>query len=365
MPRKLSSIYRKRRKSSFALNKKRPVESEFFELPPELRNYIYVLALAHPAENVYMSWTPGRSRKIRKPEITLGDSEVPLNCLKYVNRQLRQETKGLEIMVNPIIFVESRTQAAIKRVSLEEEPAAKEKTMFLWLRNNIKQVVDLFTFCACNPQTTVNLRVPWLEIIDHKVSNEYKAYLFVGIGIILTLMFRREDINFIAPHFGDDTSAACHRLSRKMLKGHRDTNLTLRSRATNLRFFPREVDWDPDEFRSCKINYNGMLFGSAVNRGSLSYAQQQDLEARLKHIKDNATAAGITIVMPKPKLRQPVDRGMANLQDIDEGKRIEVCPAELRSDAPHLCDNLYCKNRKLHRCHLNQRLEKPLPRRNM
>ncbi|KAH7075094.1 hypothetical protein FB567DRAFT_610612 [Paraphoma chrysanthemicola] len=94
-------------------------------------------------------------------------------------------------------------------------------------------------------------------------------------------------------------------------------------------------------------------------------AKQQDLEAQLKHIKDNATAAGATILMPKPKVRKPVDRGMENLKGVDERKRTEVCPPELHPDTPHLCNNQSCKNRKLHRGHLNDRLKKPLPRRSM
>ncbi|KAH7075093.1 hypothetical protein FB567DRAFT_183425 [Paraphoma chrysanthemicola] len=267
---KLTPKYRGRRKRATTSPKERLVDSKFFELPPELRNYIYELVLAHPAENVYMSWTPGKSRKTQKPEITLRDSKAPLNYLKYVNRQLRQETKGFEIMVNPIVFAASRNEIAIKRffefttccsnaklkwlrrVVIEAEILRQNEDSYDWARRRVDSILDLFMFCANNAQTQVMLYVPEFEIICSKPAwpGQYISYAFLGLGFALARAYRGQDLTYLAPEFLDDSSNAYERLAGKMLRRHRAAIAEFHGRTDNLRFMPRVVDWDPDAFRA-------------------------------------------------------------------------------------------------------------------
>jgi hypothetical protein len=97
-------------------------------------------------------------------------------------------------------------------------------------------------FCASNPHTTVDLRVPGFEIIDKK--GDLTAYQFLGQGTFLTLALRGQDITFIMPEDNgvEATRATCLRMCHKALGKHYDIIGSLRDSVGNLRFLPRRVE---------------------------------------------------------------------------------------------------------------------------
>jgi len=205
-----------------------PHQSHLMLLPPELRNHIYELVLT-VTTGVRLTWTMGVSRKKQKPIMVTNDTDLrPVNQLKYASRQLYHETSGLEIKFNCVVVDEARASASISRfieftkrcsagklqwltqVVLEEKATAEEEKMFEWQRKYVHSTLALLEFCAANPHTTVALQVPHFELIptSGEFAYQYRAYEFIEQGLILKLAFRGQDITYLAPEFGTDTSAA-------------------------------------------------------------------------------------------------------------------------------------------------------------
>jgi hypothetical protein len=70
----------------------------------------YELVLTAPGD-ITAHWESGSSRIRKKPVMMVSDTSssegYPINTLKYVNRQLYQETVGLEIKFNRVVFVDA------------------------------------------------------------------------------------------------------------------------------------------------------------------------------------------------------------------------------------------------------------------
>jgi hypothetical protein len=78
------------------------------------------------------------------------------------------------------------------------------------------------------------------------------AYSFLGVGILLTLALRGNDITYIATErIGiEATRAMYHRLVRRALGGRYDVIRSLRDNISNIHLFPRHAERDHDSF--CK-----------------------------------------------------------------------------------------------------------------
>lgn len=149
-----------------------------------------------------------------KPELRApSNPKASINQLKFVSRQLYQETAGTELKDNRIVFDDSSPSASTKRffrfftscsapklqwlreVAIEGKSTKEDESTMDWLRDNAKYMLPLLDFCAKNPHTTVFFRVPWFPIFctrpEH--TNCYHGIRFLGTGIILALAFHGEN----------------------------------------------------------------------------------------------------------------------------------------------------------------------------
>jgi hypothetical protein len=110
--------------------------------------------------------------------LSKGDDLRSMNQLKYVCRQLHQETAGIEIKFNSITFDSPQPGTSIrqffrsvqgcsparltwlKRAVLEEKGAREEKDHYAWVQKHLQNIVSLLGFCDANPETTVALQIP-------------------------------------------------------------------------------------------------------------------------------------------------------------------------------------------------------------
>jgi hypothetical protein len=106
---------RKRSRKALVLSKKRQKLSSrsFLDLPAEIRNHIYALALT-AADDLYMRSALGMSRAKQKPRvINHGIEGRDFNQIKFVSRQIFAETAGLEVQFNRIIFYSAKRRASM------------------------------------------------------------------------------------------------------------------------------------------------------------------------------------------------------------------------------------------------------------
>lgn len=191
-----------------------------------------------------------------------------INQLKYVSRKLHRETAGLEILFNSIVFDSLNASVAIERffefakhctlrkiawlknVVLEDKAASRETGALEWVRHRVGSIVDLMRYCASNPHTAVALRVPRFEIVTERGTEA--PYAFLGVGIVMTMILRGENISYIAPDYGvKETREAYIELINGMLGKPGQTIEQLRHNAQNLKFLPRALDWNRAHF--CRV----------------------------------------------------------------------------------------------------------------
>ena len=242
------------------------------DLPPELRNIIYKFALTEP-DGITVCWRRGVSRSRKKPIMAAcGDQAYPVNQIKLVNRQLHQETAGLEIRYSTVIFQsESHSRAgAINSFLAFIRHCAPSKLLWLtrvilkenidwtvdtplrgcpmtWLKTHMRSLKKSMKVCAANPHMSVHLELPGWAIIND--AGDYTAMNFISVAIALARMFRGEDITHITGEFGDATQAAYKAMCDDALGKHKATIEEVRGGARNLRFVPRWCEWEADRFR--------------------------------------------------------------------------------------------------------------------
>jgi hypothetical protein len=255
---------RKRSRKALVLAKKRQRLSSrsFLDLPAELRNRIYALALTATGD-LYMRSAPGMSRAKQKPRlIEHGIEGQEFNHIKFVNRQLYAETAGLEVQFNCFVFDSAKPRASmsqcvqflksctpnrlrwLRHVVIDEKPK-KDNDMGYWLRLNMKMIMDLFSLCATNPDLYVHLRIPgWTDSIP------FEPLRLIHGGKLLEMVFRGNDLTDIAPESGLETSEMYKNWVVGILDKHRDTVQVLGRDVSNLRFFPKLKELDEDRFRS-------------------------------------------------------------------------------------------------------------------
>lgn len=251
--------------------------SPFLDLPAELRNRIFILALTAPDNVVAVTWQRGVTKARKKPVMVAldGNDAHPINQVKYVNRQLYNETAGLEIQHNAIAFQSQLfTQAGatiglfnfvrrctpnklqwLKRVILREntdldKPKAQRDAL-VWMKDHMRMIIKLLDFCACNPHITIELNVPGFCIINNE--DDYVSFTFLTVGIFITWAFRSEDIIDIASELGPDTRRTYRYMYSDILGKHRRDVESRRHRAGNLWFCMQRKGWELDKFRGTAL----------------------------------------------------------------------------------------------------------------
>jgi len=222
-PRKPSRRYRIKAASN-------PAKPYFalLDLPAELRNWIYRYALT-ALEGVTVAWRAGSNRRKKKPVMVLdkedGTSHAGINMLQFVNRQLRQETAGLEIQYNRVTFTSyPRPQGdAMLGLYIFVGSCAPTRTLWLthvvlegfhepdrtsgqtrpisWIHNHATNLLRLVTFCLGHSYMRVDFRMPGFTFVEADFMP--MPCNIMCLGVLLTRLFKGLDISHITKGIQD------------------------------------------------------------------------------------------------------------------------------------------------------------------
>ncbi|KAL1597142.1 hypothetical protein SLS60_008724 [Paraconiothyrium brasiliense] len=200
--------------------------------PAEIRNaiYKYVLTSDKPLTCVMppRAYVKGQPKIVRSEHCTMklekAAAHPSFNQLQFVNRQLRYDTKGLELKFNTINFPTTWSNAMrFDRFSVEGLLAFRNAcppAHFSWLRtvrvrsvthlmrltytdaNSEAVIYTIVNFCKANPHIEVQYVAQEFTISDVP-SNRDEFEAFFHIGAALTFALRNDDspLNEIDPHF--------------------------------------------------------------------------------------------------------------------------------------------------------------------
>lgn len=221
--------------------------SHFLRLPRELRDIIYEFIFCTQELSVYRRDASSSRLCLVRPK------NATANQLKHVNRQISEETEGMEIR-GSIRFIDDSTANAVESCAefLTMCPQAKwahieqliirtsEKNYELEIgKSNLKQIEE---FCRHHPGVAVRFHVPyWSQARGD----------FVPSALCLSTMLRGNTEIF-------GTIGRTQRVEDFMqclvAQDYKSMAVTL---PPNLRFFPREESFDRDVFdkavRHCEI----------------------------------------------------------------------------------------------------------------
>lgn len=277
----------------------------FLDLPGELRNLVYELVLTsdHDVGATVPTNHPSNPSLLNADDIIVigklilevGQAGVPspakkLNQLKYVCRQLRKETAGIEIKYNTITFAdthrakdfyEDRAAEAflaftricspdklkwLKKITIDDR---KTGTYFptQYLANEIGQVLGLLNFCKAHPDIKIDVIVPkWcIEIpptgfqpLPHLYKNKAPHH-FIMTGAYISEIFRGVNLEFLLTARKDPEWARMKNLRTQPLLEHADCNSVEDFQGVdNLRFHAAVynnpavwgyIPWNGKEFR--------------------------------------------------------------------------------------------------------------------
>jgi hypothetical protein len=242
----------------------------FLDLPGKVRNIIYKHALTAESGKIKLDIpisSPSRFEKMPFREFRRFQHEDPLppefNQLKYVCRQLYQDTACLELQYNSLIFMHmARAElepdrqlvefkrlcspakfAWIQRIEVHTQALAmayNEILLHFLMHDHVESYVRTAQFCRNHPK------------IEFKyVLNSFNwltwSYLgpescgFISQGIILLKALRNVDSSHLDPRHA----------SRLLAYGARCRSRSKKESwyADNLKFYPRQDELDGDDFR--------------------------------------------------------------------------------------------------------------------
>ncbi|KAF3032363.1 hypothetical protein E8E12_004173, partial [Didymella heteroderae] len=116
--------------------------SPFLRLPPELRDWIYRNALTEP-EGLYFE--PDAKGNLRLQTAKLPG--ICANQLKYVNRQLHRETRGLGVRFNDLTFITSIDAVHVIRTLSRADLKALR---VLYIKRGFRTDVAEDSLCICS-----------------------------------------------------------------------------------------------------------------------------------------------------------------------------------------------------------------------
>jgi hypothetical protein len=222
--------------------------SIFFELPAELRNDIYSYALSHQhpilatIRNTHTSLAPVRTPELYVRGHSIADQpaetvaqpdetvpEVEANQLRYVCKQMWQETKGLSLRYNDIVFwhepyrpalatcakflanVSLSDQRRIRKIVIVEDDTYQTGTPWydigqLLIGNGYPIIREL---CARNPSTQVILRLD--KTCSEKIGTFFNCFKFARKHAALRMVLR----GFSDIYFDDDRALLKEVLAEK------------------------------------------------------------------------------------------------------------------------------------------------------
>ncbi|KAH4068847.1 hypothetical protein HBH98_077440 [Parastagonospora nodorum] len=255
---------KKRRQDSEAQSTPTPL---LLALPAEIRNLIYEFALTR--DEVRVHWVTGTTRLRLKPELRVSSNpKASINQLKFVSRQLYQETAGTELKYNRVVFDDSSPSASTKRffrfvtscsapklqwlrqVVIEEKSNKEDESTMDWVRDNVHSILTLLDFCSKNPQITVLYRIPRFQIFcSIPEHNEcYHGLQFLHTGIFLALAFHGKDYLSLVPGYKSSNAQVYDQLLSQTLASSRAAFIGFHGRADNLCLMPRWDIWEENEF---------------------------------------------------------------------------------------------------------------------
>jgi len=239
---------------------------EFFRLPPEIRNQIYEYVLTTDSGQLKFNAPPNPSwRPLYRRQTGNMISLSKFNKLRYVSREMYQETAFLEYKFNTLVFKQ------VERAKLEPDkqlltlerlcPPAR----FDWItciELNIKALatpysmhhryflenhhfdayVRIARFCRQHPGIEVKYVLDsFTWHAAYHLGPESRG--FINQGIVLLKALRNIDVSYLNP----DPVAAQELL--RIGSGLRGRRNKASWYAPNLRFYPNQYELDEDSFR--------------------------------------------------------------------------------------------------------------------
>jgi hypothetical protein len=245
-----------------------PQSAALLKLPGEMRNKIYAQVLTvMPSSSIQITFPrherrPGESRKHLRP-FHLYNTPPEFNQLKYVCRELYNETAALELKHNNLAFSQVARAELEPDLQLLEFTRLCSPTKFAWVQtvelhikalampyrehlsyflkpHHIDAYIRVAQFCRKHPAISVKYILnsfTWLSAFH--VARESQG--FINQGIVLQKTLRNKNLSWLRP------GMARYLLEEGAdLRGRRKVQSWF---AENLKFFPRKEAFDEKTFR--------------------------------------------------------------------------------------------------------------------
>lgn len=242
------------------------VSSPLFRLPRELRDQIYQYALYNANGLLYQTCSDGVGRLCRRPRASsirtaiitwlhrcsfrqMGRKykghAIENNQLKYVCRRLYDETKGLDLHYNLIVFQDAVAMNALeqctfllRRCPTVHAVAIKCSSQSFASNYSERRFSTIVRHCTIHKNVQVRIHIPYWSQRDPNCMP-------LGLGFLSSLR--------------TDTSLAAQLARTTFLGSLLNSELEVLPAPVqmpcNLRFFPKEERFDPQIFeRSCRKN---------------------------------------------------------------------------------------------------------------
>ncbi|KAF2244828.1 hypothetical protein BU26DRAFT_568823 [Trematosphaeria pertusa] len=240
------------------------------QLPAELRNHIYEYVLTAPDGLQYERrkiWAEPPKTFLCLPKFA--SEAIEFNQLKYVNRQLYNETAGLELKFNPIAFpswldedlpppgcqfllfmgrLDTPKRSILRTIILLPETIWGECS----IHEDAEDLVKINDFCKENPHATVKYICSGFSYVEQPFDNiqNISTGNFFAAATILLWVFRKQELQlpFSASPWEDELRLAKRCSLRHMSK--------CEAFVENFRVFPPTTDFDDVFVDTCRQEYH-------------------------------------------------------------------------------------------------------------
>ncbi|KAA8616939.1 AmpC Beta-lactamase class C and other penicillin binding protein [Pyrenophora tritici-repentis] len=210
--------------------------SELMLLPPELRNMICIEALKTSTGNICMV-PNGQGYVFVRDEMTPDNIVRPLNQTKNTNKQLKQQSRGLELTANDLFADGRHFDEFLRSNDVQLQACIRNLTLmgdFLSFDNpeeaDLQRIIN---FANNNKSATVHIRLFGMHFDDNQ-----RIFTFMGFIYLIKKVIRGQG----AALFGS--------LDKRAKKWGRVERSGTNMNVSNVKFFPKDADFDEDTFRN-------------------------------------------------------------------------------------------------------------------
>ncbi|CAE7001091.1 Beta-lactamase and DUF3471 domain protein [Pyrenophora teres f. teres] len=208
---------------------------DLLSLPPELRNMVYIEALKTPTGSIYMV-PNGQGYFFASDEMTSNGVVRPFNQIRNANKQLKQESRGLELTANDLVADGRHFDHFLRLNDIQLKACIRNVTLmgdFLSFYNPEEAILQrIIDFANTHSSATVHVRLFEMHFEDGRM-------LVTFMKMVYTI---KKALRGNVPSPIDVSTEGLRRWERVQRSG---TNMNV----SNLRFFPRDAEFDEEEFR--------------------------------------------------------------------------------------------------------------------